>query len=121
MPLAAFFATLLSALLLAAHFLRSFVVVGMLGSLALPLAYLVRRSWARRLLQIGAVVSAAIWILTAITIRSERLADAQPWRRMFLILAAVALFSLAALPLLEGRRARRWFAGIRNNKDSSLQ
>ncbi|HUX42613.1 MAG TPA: hypothetical protein VMV83_15700 [Rectinemataceae bacterium] len=121
MPLAAFIVTLLSALLLAAHFLRSFIVLGMLCSLSLPFAFLVRKPWARRLLELGALVSATIWILTAIEIRAERLADAQPWVRMFAILAAVALFSLSSIPLLEGSRARLWFAGIRNKKDSSLE
>ena len=114
MPLAAFVVTLLSSLLLAAHFLRSFMVPGIICSLSLPLLFMVRRPWIRRLLQLGGLVSAVIWVQTAIAIRAERIAASQTWGRMFIILAAVALFSLAPLILLAGSRARLWFEGIRD-------
>jgi len=121
MPIAAFVLTLLSSLLLAAHFLRLFDVPGMLCSLALPLFFIVRRPWARWLLQASAIASATIWILTALAIKAQRRASGQPWGRMFLILAAVGLFSLLPLFVLASSRARSWFAGIRGEGDSSLQ
>ena len=111
----------MSALLLAAHFLRSLDLPGLIASLAFPLLFMVRRPWALRLLQAGAVISAAIWVWTALAIREARVIAGQPWGRMFLILGAVALFSLLPLPMLAGQVANNWFAGVRRKRNSSLQ
>ncbi len=86
----------LAALLLGAHFLRS----GSLGLVALclaaPLLFFHQRRWTLWLLQVLSYCGVAIWVLAALRIVQERQSSGQSWTVAAIILAAVALFTLAA-------------------------
>lgn len=91
---------ILSALVLAAHFLRTGNLVVVALILCAPLLLLVRQRWVVIALQVGLGVAALEWIRTAVTIAQERAATGAPTTRMFVILGGVALFTaLSALPL----------------------
>lgn len=93
--------TVLASLLLAAHFLRFFVVPLVLGSAALPLLLLVRRTWAVRVVQVALVLGAMLWALTTNQLVHDRLLMGQPFVRLSAILGGVSLFTLLAALLLE--------------------
>ena len=109
MPLVPFVSTIFASLLLAAHFLRVSRFAVMVPVLLFPLLFTLRRPWSRRLIQAGGLVSAGIWIDTALRIRLLRVAEGEEWGRMLAILAAVAVVSLIAPLTLEGKKAKSWF------------
>jgi hypothetical protein len=95
---------ILSSLLIAAHFYRGEHFVLSAIAVAAPLILLVRRPWAVATLQVALFVAGAEWIRTALAIGAMRAAMGEPATRMFIILTAVALFTvLSAIPL-NGRR-----------------
>ena len=89
-----------SALVLAAHFLRSgeWLLVGV--CLGLPLLLMLRRAWAVRLVQAALVLGGIEWFRTMLLLVRERQALGVPWDRMALILVAVALVTTSAAFLL---------------------
>lgn len=93
--------TVLSALLLAAHFLRAGDLFWMTLSLVFPVLLLVHRSWAVRTVQACLLAAAGTWTLTAVEVARMRIAEGRPWVRMACILAAVTLLALAAAWLLQ--------------------
>jgi hypothetical protein len=105
----------LAALLLGAHFYHA----GELGLAALAVAALallfVRRPWAARALQAGLVAGAIEWVRTLATIAAERVSSGQPYARMALILAAVALVTALAALVFEMRAVRSRY-GLRQRR-----
>ena len=99
--------TVLSALLLAAHFLRSGNMVLVVGCAAFPLVLVVRKVWAVQATQAYLAFAAVTWSWTAFQIAQGRIATGQPWVRMALILGGVALLAVAAVALLQARGTRR--------------
>jgi len=99
----------LSALLLAAHFLRRGVPLLVLACLALLALFGVRRPWARRVLQGALVLGALEWMLTLIGFAEARNARGEPWERMAIILGSVTVVALLGAGLLETAAARRRF------------
>ena len=103
---------LLSALVLAAHFLRAGSLVLTLLCLAFPLLLIPRRPIFTRLLQLVLILAAVEWLRTLKVIIDYRQAIGEPWQRSVYILGSVAAFNLIAALLLEGvvrsrrRRAR---------------
>lgn len=93
--------TVLSALLLAAHFLRAGDLPGMALSLVFPVLLLARRSWAVRTVQACLLVAAGTWTVTAVEVARMRIAEGRPWVRMACILTAVTLLTLVAAWLLQ--------------------
>ena len=90
--------TLLSCLVLAAHFMRNDQLVLMLLACAAPTLLLFRRAWATRLLQAILVVGAFEWLRTTLEIRAIRIDEGRDWHRMAIILGSVAAFTaLSAL------------------------
>ena len=102
-------AVIISFLLLAAHFLRTFNLLFVTWSLLLPLLLLIRRKWAARILQAFLLLGIFEWITTTLYFVSQRQADGEPYGRMVLILGGVAAFTLASAFLLETSGARRRF------------
>lgn len=100
----------LSALLLAAHFLRGGHPALVALSLGLPLLLLVRRPWAGWLISIGLGLGALEWLLTLYNIAQQRFAAGEPWLRMAAILGTVALITGASALLPRTRRLARHFA-----------
>lgn len=90
----------LSALILAAHFLRSGDILLVEASVALvPLAF-VHRRWAAWTLKAALALGALEWLRTLFILRGIRIEEGAPYLRMTLILAGVAAFTaLSALPL----------------------
>lgn len=86
----------LALLLLAAHFYRAAEWPWLLATLALLPLLALRRAWVPRVLQLALLAGAAEWLWTAALLAQQRLALGMPWQRMALILAVVALLTLAA-------------------------
>ncbi len=100
----------LSALLLAAHFLRGGHAALVALSLAIPLLLLVRRPWAGWTISLSLSLGSLAWLFTLCQIAQQRLAMGEPWLRMALILGAVALFTGASALLPRAQRLVRHFS-----------
>lgn len=100
----------LSALVLAAHFMRRGEWVPMLVSLGLLALLFVRREWARRMIQLALLLGAIEWARTLAGFVAERRALGEPWLRMAIILGSVIAVALAGIAALESARLRRRFA-----------
>lgn len=85
---------ILSALLVAAHFLRSYSLLPMFLSLAAPLLLLVKKRWSVYILQGLCAVAAIIWVLALNDIIQQRLLEGRSWLASGIILGVVALFTL---------------------------
>jgi len=101
--------TILSLLVLAAHFWRhanlpfvviSFVVIGLLS---------IRRAWAARIVQIALTLGAIEWIRSAVDLAGVRAEFGLPYGRLLVILGGVAAFSICSAFTFRARRARRWY------------
>ena len=88
--------TLLSVLVLGAHFYRGAQLALTLLVCAAPWLLLLRRTWATRLLQLILVVGALEWVRTTLQIRSIRLEQGRDWERMATILFSVAAFTFVS-------------------------
>ena len=87
--------TILSAVLLAAHFLRDGQIFVVVLCLLLPLLLIPRKLALLRLLQGLLVIGALEWLRTLWTMVQVRQAMDEPWTRLVLILGVVAAFTLA--------------------------
>ena len=96
--------------LLGAHFYRAGLWPLMLACLVLIVLLAWPRAWVARLAQVCLVAGALEWAWTAFGLIQQRMALGQPWSRLALILAAVALFTAAAALVFRHRRLRAWFA-----------
>lgn len=99
----------LSFVLLAAHFSRHDVPIGMALCLLAPLLLFAKRPWVPRLLQLLLVLGALEWVRTAAVLAARRLDSGEPWLRMVLILAAVALVTAGSAAFLQSTRLRHRF------------
>ncbi|MFW5951882.1 MAG: hypothetical protein ACOCVZ_07195 [Gemmatimonadota bacterium] len=101
--------TVLSTLVLAAHFLRGgHLAVVVVLIVIIPLLGL-RRWWVPRVFQLILGLGALEWLRTLLAIRDIRIALDQPHARMVAILAGVALFTAISAALFELPRVRRWY------------
>ena len=100
----------LSALILAAHFLRWGNLLGVAVVLALTtLALFLRRAWSLKLMQGMLLAAPLMWIFMAVRTARERMADGRPFLRAGLIFVFVALFTAYAAYLLGRPQARERF------------
>ena len=95
---------------LAAHFYRAGSWSLMLMSLVLIVLLAWPRAWVARLVQVGLVAGALEWVWTAFGYIQQRMALGQPWSRLALILAAVAVFTAAAALVFRHPQLRARFA-----------
>ena len=93
----------IAALLIAAHFLRVGNTIGVALCLTAPFLFFVRQRWSLLVLQALAYAAAAVWLVTAWQIASERWSFGQPWLRAAAILIVVAVISALAGLLLRSR------------------
>lgn len=100
----------LSALVLAAHFLRRMQFAPCALCLAAFALLFVRERWVPRVLQVFLLAGVALWVGSIATLVPERIAAGEPWRRMAVILGAVALLALAGAALLAGERVREHYS-----------
>lgn len=96
----------LSALLLAAHFLRAGQTAGVAASLALLALIAVPRRSAARAAQVALLAGAAEWLRTLFRLVAARREANAPYGRLVLILAAVAAATAASAFLLRTPRPR---------------
>ena len=86
------------ALLLGAHFYRSYDYALLGISLLLPFIMFIRKVWAARVMQLFLLLGAAEWIRTAMMMADLRKQEGMPSTRLVIILSSVALFTaLSAL------------------------
>lgn len=97
----------LSALLIAAHYLRAGSLVTVALCLAAPMLLFVRRAWVPRLMQGGLVFSVFVWLWTAWEIVQLRMALGAPWAAAAIILGCVAAWTGGSALLFETRVLRR--------------
>lgn len=97
----------LAGLVLAAHFYRADMLLGVVASLALIGLAFVRRRWAPRIVQVGLVLGALEWLRTMAMFAALRIAVGQPYVRMVVILAVVALATALAALVFERQAMRR--------------
>lgn len=98
---------ILSAILFAAHCLRSGLLPLALLALLLPLLLIFRRIWAARVCQIFLVLAALEWTRTLIVLVGARQADGQPWLRLFIILGTVVVFTAGSALVLNHKSLRK--------------
>ena len=89
-------AVVISATLLAAHFLRAGLLVMVVFCLAFPLLLLFRNKWATRAVQAILALGALEWVRTLLTLIDERQAAGESWSAAAIILCTVALFNIVA-------------------------
>ncbi len=100
---------ILSALTLAAHFLRNGHLVLTALAAVVPVLLVVRRRWVVRYAQTVLVLGTLEWSRSAGEILHERLLEGQPYVRMLVIMYGVAAFgALSALLLQSARVTRRY-------------
>lgn len=86
----------LSFLVLAAHFLRDGHLVLVAVSLFLPVLLFMPNAVVARLLQVVLMAGSLEWLRTMVSIAHERMAEGMPYARSVVILAAVAILTLAS-------------------------
>lgn len=102
--------SVLSLLLLAAHFLRSGETGLVVVCAATSALALIPRRWASSILQGTLALGAAEWLWTTVLLAQARAGMGLPAGRMIAILGAVALMSLLAAGLHWTPRLRRHFS-----------
>ena len=84
----------LAAILLAAHYLRTFSIVLMVICLAAPLLLFIKKRWSMLAVQVLTVVGAVIWLFMLNGIIQERLQEGRSWLASGIILGVVAGYTL---------------------------
>jgi hypothetical protein len=101
---------ILSLLVLGAHFLRSGVIILVLGMLALVGCLAVRRRWVPRVVAVVLGLGAIEWVRTLLLFSGERIATGQPYVRLVVILGGVALFTALSGLVFLSPRLRLFYA-----------
>jgi len=99
----------LALLVLAAHFFRGGLPFLVPVCVGLAVLLFVRFPWVPRVVTLALVLAAAEWLRTLAGLAGDRLETGQPWLRLVLILAAVALATLLAAWSLNVESVRRWY------------
>ncbi len=100
-------AVALSFAVLAAHFLRDGNVAMVAVSLFLPVLLFIPKAAVARLLQVALLLASLEWLRTLVAIVQERMAAGVPYTRTVIILAVVALLTLASAFVFHLRAMRR--------------
>lgn len=101
---------ILSAMLLAAHFSRAGLPALSLVAFGLPFLLLVRQPWAARSVQLALVLGGLEWLRAVWGYVRQRIEAGEPWTRLVVILAVVALFTWASAFVFRSPRLRPiWF------------
>jgi hypothetical protein len=99
----------LSALVLAAHFLRAGNSTLLLASLSLIALIFLRRAWAARAFQVGLLLGTLEWLRTLLLLVAMRRQAGEPFVRLAIILGAVAVVTGASAVVLQTRALRQHF------------
>ncbi len=99
----------LSAVVLAAHFLRAGNPVLFLAALSVIVLMFVRHALAARLIRLGLFLGTIEWLRTLTVLVSVRRQSGQPFTRLALILGAVAAVTAASALVFRTRTLRQYF------------
>ena len=99
-------APVLSLAILAAHFYRAGTWWLALASAVLLALLALPRAWVARLTQICLVVGGVEWLRTAFALVQQRIALGQPWTRLVVILAVVALLTAVSALVFRSDRLK---------------
>jgi hypothetical protein len=99
----------LALVLLAAHLFHAGATVLAAVAVLLVALLAVRRWWAARLLQAVLLLTTVEWLRTTVVLSQARIAQAQPYVRLVVILVAVAAFTAAAAAVFQVARLRNWY------------
>jgi len=83
----------LSAILLAAHFIRAGLLPVAAFVLVFPVLLPFREAWIARFAQLILALGALEWVRSLLVIVAERQAKGEPWTRLAIILGAVAVWT----------------------------
>jgi len=108
-----------SCLLLAAHFFRAGLLP--LTVLCVVVAFLpfYKTHWVPWFMQICLLLGTLEWIRVLIVFSSQRIESGQPWVRLVLILAAVALITLLSAFLFQNKALRAKYKLVTENKSAN--
>lgn len=106
----------LSALLLAAHFLRAGLLLLVALSLVFPLLLLIRNIWAVRAVQLILAGGSLEWVRTLLALVDERQAAGRPWSTAAIILGAVAVLTAASALVFFAGPLKEWYRSDRSGK-----
>jgi hypothetical protein len=84
----------LAAILLAAHYLRTFTLIPMLICLAVPFMLFIKKRRSLLIVQAQTAVGALIWLLTLNGIIQERVQEGVSWTASAIILGVVAGYTI---------------------------
>jgi len=101
---------ILSAVLLAAHFLRSYSLLPMTICLLAPFLLLIKRRWSLVTLQLLTILAAIIWSSTLSGIIQQRIYEQRSWTASAIILGVIALFTLFAGWLLNSSQVKERYS-----------
>lgn len=107
---------IISALLLAAHFLRAGLLGLVFVSLTFPALLLFRLRWTTWAVQVILVLGALEWLRTAIDLIDERRAAGDEW-----IIAAIILLVVAAVTLMSAFTIRGYGANRRERRPKQMR
>ena len=85
-----------AAVVLAAHFLRSYSLLPMVLCLLAPFLLLIKKRWSLLTLQLLTIPAALIWLFTLSGIIQQRIFEQRSWTASAIILGVVTLFTLWA-------------------------
>lgn len=84
----------LAAILMAAHFMRSFSIVPMVICLAAPFLLLIKKRWSLLTVQVLTVLATVIWLFTLNDIIQQRIHEGRSWTASAIILGVVTSYTL---------------------------
>lgn len=99
----------LAAVLLAAHFLRSYSLVPMTICLLAPFLLLIKKRLSLLALQLLTIPAAAIWLITLYGIIEQRIFEQRSWTASAIILGSVTLFTVWAGWLLNSAQVKEGY------------
>lgn len=99
----------LAAVLMAAHFLRSFSLLPMALCLFAPFLLLIKQRRILVTLQLLTIPAAAIWLVTLNGIIQQRIFEQRSWTASAIILGTVTVFTLFAGWLLNSRQVKEHY------------
>jgi NAD-dependent dihydropyrimidine dehydrogenase PreA subunit len=112
--------SILSSLLLAAHFMREGNTAMVLLSLSLPVLLTIRRKWAVSILSLFLFCGAALWASSAFWMTAVRLQNAMPWARMAAIMLCVTAFTLLSAMVLFDKRKTGYYSSPAQTETQSI-
>lgn len=100
---------ILAAILVAAHFLRSYSILPMVLCLLAPFLLFIKKRWSIVTLQLLTIPAAFIWLMTVLGIIQERILEGRSWIASAIILSTVTVFTLWAAWLLNSPKIKEHY------------